>query len=734
MKRPMLVSGTAISVVCFVLVHFGSKAAPFILLSAASVFIVYLLKFRDKIIIPAICIAAILGTSAFLLFNHFSISPYTHLDGTRADITGKVISIPRQEGKQTTFTLKTLTINGESASTKIKVSIPGDKAEELEIFQCISAENTLISLPRDEINKLDTAALSDGILLEGTANSVKFLWSAAKTPYFYCLRLRENTINQIDSYLSGDYAALLCGMLFGYTDNISDATLSLFRTGGIAHLLAVSGLHTATWCAYIQNLLKLLRRKERTSSVLCLLFLGCFCIVSAFTPSVLRASIMMSVILLGTFFRRSADTLNSLGLAVSLLLLFNPYTITSPGFLLSVSATAGVIFSGNTKDLYSRLLKKIPSIRIRYYLHRLMSNLTVSLCAGIFTLPASAYFFGVYSVIAPVTNILCVALAFKGMLLGLVTTTLSFIPLSFVNTLCIILFKVYKLIIFIILNITEFLCSFTYASLPVKYHIFEKALFIALVIVLIGYMIYKRKQKSVIAVTSVLLCLATILTGIISPMTDSFNKEIIVENVGNGGNIIVKSHNEYAVLNLGTSDFGIQSKNLPLASCEKLKYFFITSSTDYNDTDKTSDYIIKRYSPESTIITDYASSLIKSADFTLPDNTSIADKRIFPLGKEITIQIVDTYPINCVIIRNGERLTIITYGTESDFSDIFKKYGVPDTLIITNNIPQAIPCRVEKIIISSNSENMTNPDLPGLTLMCDKLLTTYEEGCIRWRE
>ena len=314
MKRPMLASGTAIGLSSAFLVLFGIGALPFLLLGAVSVFVIYFIKpfkLREKIIIPAICISILLSCFSFGIYHFTKIVPATKLDNTITDISGKIITIPQETSYGMNFVLKTDKIGDVDKSSKIQVYLTDISDTDLKLYDYISLPDTKLEIVRNEYNKPDANSISDNIILETQTEYVNFLWKSEKTPYYHCLRFKETITEQIKSYLPEYNAGFLSGMLFGDKTNIDPDITNDFRATGIAHLLAVSGLHTSTWCAYIILFLKLFKIKEKVRNIFCLLFLVLLCIVSAFTPSVMRASIMMAVVLLAPFFNEQQDPLNS---------------------------------------------------------------------------------------------------------------------------------------------------------------------------------------------------------------------------------------------------------------------------------------------------------------------------------------------------------------------------------------------------------------------------------------
>ncbi len=238
--------------------------------------------------------------------------------------------------------------------------------------------------------------------------------------------LREEARRRIAARLPGEEGPLTAGICFGAKRELSEATTADFRGAGLSHLLAVSGLHTTLLAGAVLGLLRLLRVPKRLAALLSsgavLFFMG----LTGFSPSVMRAGMMCLVVLAGHLFRREADGLNSLGLALLLLSVPNVYAACDPGLLLSASATAGLLV------LQPRIKGAVLSVRPfagRQVLSGLVSPLSVSLSALLATTPVVALCFGEISLISPLSNLLAVPLGSLLMILGCLAVLLGGLPL-----------------------------------------------------------------------------------------------------------------------------------------------------------------------------------------------------------------------------------------------------------------------------------------------------------------
>ncbi len=220
-------------------------------------------------------------------------------------------------------------------------------------------------------------------------------------------RLRQRLLEEIYACLPGEDGALLAGLCLGDQRGISDATSTAFRRAGLPHLLVVSGLHLSVIGGGAYALLRLLLRRRRWAAVGAMAVVLGFSALVGFSPSVVRAGVACFVLLSGRMTVRRADGLNSLGLALTLLVAGTPYCLLDAGLLLSFGATAGILC------LYTPLchvLRRLPSW--------LASGLAVTLAASLPIGPLLAYLFGELSVVSPVANLLTVGPSGVSLTLG----------------------------------------------------------------------------------------------------------------------------------------------------------------------------------------------------------------------------------------------------------------------------------------------------------------------------
>ena len=136
-------------------------------------------------------------------------------------------------------------------------------------------------------------------------------------------------------------AAFVTAELTGDRGGLSVADETAMSQAGLSHLFAVSGLH----CAFLVSLLGLLLgSRRRLSAGVSMAVLAFYMLVVGLSPSVVRACIMQAFVLAAPLFKRDSDGLTSLGAALLVILLANPFAAGSISLQLSFAATLGLVW------------------------------------------------------------------------------------------------------------------------------------------------------------------------------------------------------------------------------------------------------------------------------------------------------------------------------------------------------------------------------------------------------
>ena len=725
MKRPMSVLGITACAVCVAFSLCGIQILPLTAILGALVLFLYFIKplrLKDKIIIPTICVGLILSSALCFGYYEIRVKPCLKLDEAFIDVQGKVIDEPVISKGKVKFTLETEYVNNVRLKTKMNISVPQDE-EEIKLYDVVSLYEAEAIVSKNEKNRFDATSFSDGIFLFASASDYSILDEADKTPYYYCIKFRTFVTQRVSEYLEENEAGFLNGMLFGDKSQIDEETLQDFRYSGVAHLLAVSGLHTTLWCGLIGSLLGVFIKDKRKIGIICILFLCLFCIVSGFTPSVLRATFMMGLVFVAPFFNKEQDALNSLGFAILLISLLNPYVVISPSFLLSASATAGILFLNGKSELITNFTKKIKNVYLMKLVNYLVLSVAISGVAGVFTLPASVWFFGTFSLLSPITNILCVNIAFYGMISGMVSVVLSLIPSTIANTVTIMVFRITDALLDIVIRITSKIADIRFCSI----HIFKESLITAIVIclilVIVTLVVMKFRYKRVVSVVCVGLCVCVTVLSFSLPMTKAFGTEITVHNVGDGMVVTFRTGLEYMHFNFISSATNLDSDRLPASTSEKTKLLYVGSTS--KNTNDLSERLIEKYNPETTVVTEFVKEIWNINKTEFPQNTIISDEHKFKMNDKIEVTTVDTYILSCAIIKAYDKQVALL--CRGDVDTLINAYGTPDMLVTTSL--DNIDCDdIGIIVVSSDSDIILDKRLSGIKAEKENFYTTAECG------
>jgi competence protein ComEC len=212
----------------------------------------------------------------------------------------------------------------------------------------------------DAVGRLAVLAAGDEVVVRGwlrplEAYDVRLRWEhaaarldvlevVAMTPSAGVLATVANTARGVvldgTDVLPTEERALVAGFLLGDTRDLPPPVLEQFRDAGLSHLLAVSGANVAFVLALVGPFL---RRSPRALRVVVTLgVLAVFGAMTRWEPSVLRACAMAACAVVAIHVGRPARGIRVLALAVTVLLLVDPFLVRSVGFQLSCGASAGI--------------------------------------------------------------------------------------------------------------------------------------------------------------------------------------------------------------------------------------------------------------------------------------------------------------------------------------------------------------------------------------------------------
>ncbi|WP_109831778.1 ComEC/Rec2 family competence protein [Reichenbachiella versicolor] len=245
----------------------------------------------------------------------------------------------------------------------------------------------------------------------------------------YKLRSRfEQSIKRNVS--SPEERAIALALLLGIKDELSPEVKQTFSKTGTMHVLAVSGLHVGI----IYLLISMIFKNSNIGflriwliPILSVFTIWIYALMTGFSASILRASIMFTLLIIAKAANIKTSTVNPIGLSAFILLMINPNNLFDVGFQLSFLAILGILV------LYEPIHRLITP---KYWITKTVWKVVcVSLAAQISTTPLSIYYFHQFPTLFLVSNLYVSVLINLLMGLGVLNTLLeTFFNLTFLNS------------------------------------------------------------------------------------------------------------------------------------------------------------------------------------------------------------------------------------------------------------------------------------------------------------
>lgn len=342
-----------------------------------------------------------------------------------------------------------------------------------------------------------------------------------------------------------DAAPFAKALLLGDTRDFDYETECSFRISGIRHVVAVSGLHVSI----LFGLLSLVTFRKRVLTALAgfpLLFL--FAALAGFTPSIQRACLMFSLVLLAKLLDKDYDGPTALSFAVLVMLAVNPLTVTDVGFQLSLSSVSGIYLF--YPRIYGWFMRKCPakkSAPFRYFLAKsIFASVSLTLSATALTTPLCAIYFGTVSLIGVVTNLLVlwlISFLFYGIL---IVCLLGFFWTAGANFIAICMAWPIRFVLFAAKTLAKFPLAAVYTRSP-----YIAAWLIFVYILLFAFCFGKRRPKVLLCCGTLGLCMA-LLASWAEPLRNG--AQLTVLDVGQGQCLLFQSQGKTYMVDCGGSD------------------------------------------------------------------------------------------------------------------------------------------------------------------------------------
>jgi competence protein ComEC len=243
-------------------------------------------------------------------------------------------------------------------------------------------------------------------------------------------QVRTNVAAYLVTHMEAEPAGLASALIVGKRDYLSPETKDALRLSGLAHILAISGLHMALVtltifggvrlvCSFIEPLV-LRYDIKKFAAWAALLAASCYLVLSGHGVATIRAYVMMVIFLGAILAGRPALTMHNVALALIIIVLSQPFSVVEPGLQMSFAATVALIAGyrylegverwkvwagrspGQTGDRLPGLVGRGVALSMRWFAGLSMT----ALLAGVATMPFSIAFFHQMAPLGLVANLL----------------------------------------------------------------------------------------------------------------------------------------------------------------------------------------------------------------------------------------------------------------------------------------------------------------------------------------
>ena len=248
--------------------------------------------------------------------------------------------------------------------------------------------------------EINTALFSSGVYgsIYLSYNDIAKTGTYTKTETFDFLK--NGAKNFFKQNLGELEANVAYAMVFGEKEGLGELYQD-FKLSGMAHLLAVSGLHVGFFVVILTFICSILHLKSKTKFFVVISVLFVYAWVCGFTTSVTRALIMTACLMLSLLVAKQYDSLSALGFAAIIILLIRPLDLFSLGFKLSFCAVLGIIL----------MAKPLTRLFAKFLGEKFGGAVAVTTSATIGTLPILITIYSRVSSLSILANLIAVPIA-----------------------------------------------------------------------------------------------------------------------------------------------------------------------------------------------------------------------------------------------------------------------------------------------------------------------------------
>lgn len=470
-------------------------------------------------------------------------------EGETVKIEATVCQNPNISDYAYTYTLKVNQLNGEKVNFKIRYI-----SESKECFSCgdIVSGNVMLSKSSQDYDSSEYYLASKIYFTSYKDDESTLVKQDGINELYYVVGCLKNYFaNMIRNYLPGENGAIALAMVIGDRDGIERRTQNAFNCSGASHLLVVSGLHLTLWALGITRFMNKFSKMRKFTLPIGFLMLFFYCALTGFSVSVMRAAAMVGAVLLGNVFIRGADSLNSIGFVLTVMLTANPFCAYSAALWLSVFSTSAILLFSEKTYEYIKNLTLFKWAGNSFVFDKAAVTASISIPVTILTLPIIIVKFNMFPILSVISNFVMVTAAEILMILTVAGMILNLLHLSFLT----------EGVYFLAGLLSEFMKRFAlktgeweYSTVSVSHKAFRYFLIFALAVFVIAFVL-RHKFKNVFKHTAVIISISLIFVCLYAG--SSYYSTPCIDLIADGGKIytLVNFKGENMLVNCFKYDF-----------------------------------------------------------------------------------------------------------------------------------------------------------------------------------
>lgn len=410
-KRPLLYAASAF--IIGIIIYWQEINIGFLLLGFSIYYVILISLYRLKsislkydmflIFLPILLLSGYIQMKDSM---HACFVEYSYDKMESAVIEGVVVRIQRSKNKDKLYISSVKVISEHEPICCGEVMLYTDEYEGVQLGNTIQVHGKLSSFkPATNPGQFDEYSYykSSGICAKMNAKSIAIINTDTAFIKIFLNNIKYKFTETFHTLFPEKEAGIIMAMILGEKAYMDEDIKELYQENGIAHILAVSGLHMSLIGMGFFNLLRKLKRSLVLSVLLSSFLICCYSYITGFGISAERAMIMLLMYLAAKLIGCTYDIISAVSLATIIILFKQPLVLFQAGFLLSFGAIFAIAF------IYPIFIKLLDREKHKK-LYPLMNSFMLSLSIQMVTIPIVLHFYFIIPIYGIFLNLIILPL------------------------------------------------------------------------------------------------------------------------------------------------------------------------------------------------------------------------------------------------------------------------------------------------------------------------------------